>query len=75
MEKETKNSHKVLLFEKKEICNNGTARYQLDLALAEKYPVTKERQLLCVAYPKSTIKELTSNSSTTGERAVSGQRF
>ncbi|XP_068755958.1 uncharacterized protein [Montipora capricornis] len=41
MKKETTNNHKVF-FEKKKVCNNGTARYQLDLARAEKYSVTKD---------------------------------
>ena len=41
MERKTTKNHKVF-FEKKEVCNNGTARYQLDLARVEKYSVTKE---------------------------------
>ena len=41
MKKETTNNQKVF-FEKKKVCNNGTARYQLDLARAEKYSVTKD---------------------------------
>lgn len=41
MEEETKKKKKVF-FEKKEVCNMGTARYQLSLARVEKYPVTKE---------------------------------
>ena len=41
MEKETTKKHKVF-FEKKEVCNKGTARYQLDLARVEKHSVTKE---------------------------------
>ena len=41
MEQETTKNQKVF-FEKKEVCNMGTARYQLSLARVEKYPVTKE---------------------------------
>lgn len=41
MEKGTTNNHKVF-FEKKEVCNNGAARYLLDLARVEKYSVTKD---------------------------------
>ena len=41
MEEETKKNHKVF-FEKKEVCNKGTGRYQLSLARVEKYSVTKE---------------------------------
>lgn len=41
MEKETTKNHKVF-FEKKEVCNMGTARYQLSLARVEKSSVTKE---------------------------------
>ena len=41
MEEETKKKKKVFI-EKKEVCNMGTARYQLSLARVEKYPVTKE---------------------------------
>ena len=41
MEKETKKNKKVF-FEKKEVCNMGTARYQLSLARVEKSSVTKE---------------------------------
>ena len=33
-------------------------------------PLQKISQLLCVAYPKSTILELTADSLTTGERLV-----
>ncbi|XP_068753813.1 uncharacterized protein [Montipora capricornis] len=41
MKKETTNNHKVF-FEKKEVCNKGVARYQLDLARVQKYSVTKD---------------------------------
>ena len=41
MKKETTKKQKVF-FEKKEVCNMGTARYQLSLARVEKYSVTKE---------------------------------
>ena len=41
MEQET-TKHQKVFFEKKEVCNMGTARYQLSLARVEKYPVTKE---------------------------------
>ena len=41
MEKETTKNKKVF-FEKKEVCNMGTARYQLSLARVEKSSVTKE---------------------------------
>lgn len=41
MEKETIKNKKVF-FEKKEVCNMGTARYQLSLARVEKSSVTKE---------------------------------
>lgn len=41
MEKETSNNHKVF-FEKKEVCNNGVARYQLDKAQFEGYSVTED---------------------------------
>ncbi|XP_068755959.1 uncharacterized protein [Montipora capricornis] len=41
MEEETTTEHKVF-FEKIEVCNNGEARYQLDLAQVEKYSVTKD---------------------------------
>ena len=41
MENETTTKHKVF-FEKIEVCNNGEARYQLDLAQVEKYSVTKD---------------------------------
>lgn len=41
VEKETSNNHKVF-FEKKEVCNNGVARYQLDKAQFERYSVTED---------------------------------
>ena len=41
MEEETKKKKKVFI-EKKEVCNMGTARYQLSLARVEKSSVTKE---------------------------------
>lgn len=41
MEEETTKKKKVF-FEKKEVCNMGTARYQLSLARVERYPVTRE---------------------------------
>lgn len=41
MKKETTKKQKVF-FEKKEVCNMGTARYQPSLARVEKYSVTKE---------------------------------
>lgn len=41
MEQET-TKHQKVFFEKKEVCNMGTARYQLSLARVEKYSVTKE---------------------------------
>lgn len=41
MGKETSNNHKVF-FEKKEVCNNGAARYQLDKARVERYSVTED---------------------------------
>ncbi|XP_068753764.1 uncharacterized protein [Montipora capricornis] len=51
MEKETKNKHKVF-FEKKKVCNNGAARYQLDLARVEKYSVTKDFAAAVCSLPK-----------------------
>ena len=41
MKKETSDYHKVF-FEEIEVCNNGTARYLLDLARTEKYQVTRD---------------------------------
>ena len=51
MEKETTNYHKVF-FEKKEVCNMGVARYQLDLARVEKYSVTKDFAAAVCSLPK-----------------------
>ena len=51
MEKETTEKQKVF-FEKKEVCNKGTARYQLSLARVEKYSVTKEFAASVCRLPK-----------------------
>ena len=41
MKKQTTKNHKVF-FEKKEVCNKGIPRYQLDLARVQRYSVTKD---------------------------------
>ncbi|XP_068700258.1 uncharacterized protein [Montipora capricornis] len=51
MEKETTKYHKVF-FEKKEVCNMGVARYQLDLARVQKYSVTKDFAAAVCSLPK-----------------------
>ncbi|XP_078384038.1 uncharacterized protein LOC144666477 [Oculina patagonica] len=51
VEKETSKSHKVF-FEEKEVCNNGTARYKLDSAQVENWPVTKDFAAAVCALPE-----------------------
>ena len=54
-----------MFFERKKVCNNGRARYQVDLAQATKSPVSKEfATAVCrlpVKYDKNAYFRFTEN--------------
>ncbi len=50
-------TNKNVFFENKKVCNNGRARYQLDLARAKKYSVTEDFAAAVCALPETYNKQ------------------